>query len=215
MSHNPQFHDKCIGCGRCASICPGLAITIVDRRYDPGGEFALVTVPWEMPAGILRPGMEVTTTGWEGERVGRGKVLAMKAARWQDRRHLAALEVPADSADMVAGILYRTPNRSSPRQPSAHAPGSTGEEDGIIICRCERVTRGEVAKKIREGCRDINALKAELRVGMGPCGGKTCMPLIMRLFRELGVGADEVTPHVERPFTQEVAMRSFLGEVRD
>ena len=59
--------------------------------------------------------------------------------------------------------------------------------DDTIVCRCERVTAGEIRKLIREGVRDINEIKAVTRAGMGSCGAKTCTPLIHRLFREEGV----------------------------
>ena len=52
-----------------------------------------------------------------------------------------------------------------------------------IICRCERVTAGEIRSLIRAGSRDINEIKALTRAGMGACGGKTCTPLIRRLFQ--------------------------------
>jgi NADPH-dependent 2,4-dienoyl-CoA reductase/sulfur reductase-like enzyme/Pyruvate/2-oxoacid:ferredoxin oxidoreductase delta subunit len=282
MSHVPTFEGACVGCGHCVGICPGLSIVLVDRRYDPSGERAIVTVPWELPEGTLEAGMDVETRGWEGEAVGSGKVVAMKRSRWQDRRWLVNVDVPAGEADLVAGVLYRNPDGTLapaspyPAGPAEHAgPGApTGEggevcagetaditsqdvldevslwnregdghmegdgrmedegstedegsmedaakegafgDDSIIVCRCERVTKVEIAGRIRDGCRDINALKAELRVGMGPCGGKTCMPLIMRIFGELGVAPEEVEPHVERPLTQEVPMSAFLGEVR-
>ena len=35
--------------------------------------------------------------------------------------------------------------------------------------------------------RDLNQLKGKTRAGMGACGGKTCPPLIQRLFREEGL----------------------------
>jgi len=62
------------------------------------------------------------------------------------------------------------------------------------------------------GTRDLNAVKAALRSGMGPCGGKTCAELTIRIFRELGVDLKTVTPPVHRPFTQEVPMKAFLVE---
>ena len=46
---------------------------------------------------------------------------------------------------------------------------------------------------------------------MGPCAGKTCMPLIERMFGEEGIPRTEVTTHVERPLTQEVQLKAYLG----
>ena len=50
---------------------------------------------------------------------------------------------------------------------------------------------------------------------MGPCGGKTCTELIMRIFRELGIDLKEIEPPIERPFTQEVPLKAFLKEEED
>ena len=61
----------------------------------------------------------------------------------------------------------------------------------MIVCRCERVTAGEIRGLIRAGVRDLNELKAITRAGMGACGGKTCPSIIKRLFREEGVPLKE------------------------
>jgi len=52
-------------------------------------------------------------------------------------------------------------------------------------------------------------------VGMGPCGGKTCTELITKIFRELGIDLKKVTPPIERPFTQEVPLKAFLGKEKE
>ncbi len=30
----PEYSRGCIGCRKCVAICPGLAVTLVDRRKD-------------------------------------------------------------------------------------------------------------------------------------------------------------------------------------
>ena len=204
----PRLVGDCVGCLKCVAICPGLAITLVDRRHDPNGATARVTVPWEMPEGLLRPGQEVPTTGLEGGPVGTGKVLRILAGKSLNRRRLLVLDVPASEAEKVAGVRIRTP--ISPTVPGYVAPVSDEE---VVVCRCERVTKQIIADYVREtGTRDLNAVKAALRTGMGPCGGKTCAELTMRILRELGVDLKTVTPPVHRPFTQEVPMKAFLVE---
>ena len=64
--------------------------------------------------------------------------------------------------------------------------------DDMVVCRCERVTAGEIRALIRRGYRDINEIKAVTRAGMGSCGSKTCTALIRRLFREEGIPDGEV-----------------------
>ncbi|MFO7618485.1 MAG: FAD-dependent oxidoreductase [Thermoplasmata archaeon] len=206
MTGIPQLHNDCIGCTRCVAICPGLAITLVDTGYDPAGRKALVTLPWEMPEGTIVPGQTVQTVGFEGEEVGKGKAMAVRKTAWQNRRSLLVLEVPMDQAEKVAGI------RMFPaKEPALGKPATAEDDDDTIVCRCERVTKGEIIRYIKEhDCRDFNALKAGLRVGMGPCGGKTCTELVMRIFKQV-LGRDAaIEPHSERPFTQEVPLSAFL-----
>jgi bacterioferritin-associated ferredoxin len=81
----------------------------------------------------------------------------------------------------------------------------------MIVCRCERVTAGEIRQHIRGGVRDMNELKALTRAGMGACGGKTCPSLIKRLFREEGVPDAQITDLTKRPLVMEVPLGAFAG----
>jgi NADPH-dependent 2,4-dienoyl-CoA reductase/sulfur reductase-like enzyme/ferredoxin len=204
----PRLVGDCVGCLKCVAICPGLAISLVDRRHDPAGTRARVTVPWEMPDDLVRVGAEVPTTGYEGETVGTGKVLRILSGKSLNKRRLLVLEVPVADAEKVAGVRVRLPE--APAAPGFVAPV---RDDEVVLCRCERVTKQMVEEYIlRTGTRDVNAVKAALRCGMGPCQGKTCAELTLRVFRELGVDPHTVTPGVHRPFTQEVPMKAFLVE---
>ncbi len=208
MMGRPQFEGNCLGCTRCVSICPGLAITLVDKKYDKTKKTARVVIPWEMPEGTIKTGQSVVTTGMEGEVIGHGKVIGMKKSKWQNKRTLVSLEVPFKEANLVAGIQIKKPTVKKPISKVKKT-----EDDEIIVCRCERVTKKEIKDYIlKTGTRDINAIKAALRVGMGPCGGKTCTELVMRIFRELGIDLKEVKPPIERPFNQEVLLKAFLDE---
>ncbi|MCK4828076.1 (2Fe-2S)-binding protein, partial [bacterium] len=211
MMGRPQFDGDCLGCAQCVAICPGLAITLVDKGYDKTKRTARVVIPWEMPEDTIKIGQEVTTTGLEGELIGKGKVIAIKESKWQNRRLLVSLEVPYNKADLVAGI-----RRKEPRSKKIGATVKQIDDGEVIICRCERVAKSDIIDYIKKtGTRDVNAVKAALRVGMGPCGGKTCTELIMRVFRELGIDLKDVEPPVDRPFTQEVPLKAFLKEGDD
>jgi len=83
--------------------------------------------------------------------------------------------------------------------------------DEQVVCRCERVTAGEVRDLVRRGYRDMNEIKAVTRAGMGACGGKTCGTLIARLFREEGVTEEDVVRFIPRPLFVEVPLGVFAG----
>jgi bacterioferritin-associated ferredoxin len=205
ITETPGYSGECIMCGKCLSSCPGLAITLVDLGYDDTGSTALVMVPWEMPKSMIKQGMEVTTSGFEGEVIGKGKVIAIKNSNWQNLRSLVALEVPKEKADLVAGIrLFNTVEGEDVKD-------LVKADDDIIICRCERVTKKEIKERIRAGARDFNAIKAATRICMGECGGKTCTQLIWQIFREEGIDLKEVEAHIERAFVSEVHLSAFLG----
>ncbi len=196
----------CTACGKCSAVCPGLAITLVDRRKSREG-YAKVVVPYEMNLDV-EPADELVATDVNGDPLGRFPLLKIRRAKFQDRRSLLVLEVPVDLAHKVAGVRYQDPEMVLHEIKPPILPETT--PDDVIVCQCERVTAGEIRRKIREGVRDINALKS-IRVGMGSCGGKTCGSLVMRLFREEGVAPDDVKPGTLRPLAFEVPLEAFAG----
>ena len=46
------------------------------------------------------------------------------------------------------------------------------DDDDMIICRCEEITKGEIRKAVYDGMRTTNEVKRYLRAGMGLCQGR-------------------------------------------
>ena len=116
------------------------------------------------------------------------------------------MRAPNEIAKQIAGIQVQ----------DKAATGSLDQyvdrlTDDLIVCRCERVTLGEIKATIQSGVRDLNEIKALTRAGMGACGSKTCNSLIKRAFRELGVPPEAVTDNVARPLFVEVPLGVFAG----
>jgi Fe-S-cluster-containing hydrogenase component 2/bacterioferritin-associated ferredoxin len=209
----PSFvHEKggkgCTGCEKCVAICPGLAITLVDYRKD--AEFPTVAVPFEFLKDTLAVGDRVVVEDTDGNALGRVEVAAVKAIKANDRTVIVKVRAPRAFAKRIAGLRLQPPETSD-----SLARYVERTADDTIICRCERVTAGEIRKLIRDGVRDINEIKAVTRTSMGSCGAKTCTPLLHRLFREEGVPESEIVDQPKRPLFLEVSLGLFAGRGGD
>ncbi len=72
------------------------------------------------------------------------------------------------------------------------------------VCRCENVRFGEIKEALSEGHRSVNAIKRNIRSGMGWCGGRTCLPVITSLI-ELSTGSAPAEPMTPRPLARPVS----------
>jgi NADPH-dependent 2,4-dienoyl-CoA reductase/sulfur reductase-like enzyme/Fe-S-cluster-containing hydrogenase component 2/bacterioferritin-associated ferredoxin len=201
----PEFvGTACDACEKCVAICPGLAVTLVDARKDQA--WATVTIPYEFTSKSIAKGDIVTVLDTEGAILGNVEVTRVREAKIADRCLLVRVKAPHDIARQIAGIRVQEPWITEPGE--RYVPRL---DDDMIVCRCERVTAGEIRGLIRSGLRDLNELKAVTRAGMGACGGKTCPSLIKRLFHEEGVPDHQITDFTKRPIFMEVPLGAFAG----
>jgi glycerol-3-phosphate dehydrogenase len=130
--------------------------------------------------------------------------------------NVAGIESPGLSSapaigEMVSGILKEVAQEISPRlelnyqddfvetlseQPKfADYLDMTGEwqeiveknaDYGEIICRCEKVSKGEMLGAIHQPvpARSLDAIKRRVRAGMGRCQGSFCSPKVLKILSE-------------------------------
>jgi sarcosine oxidase, subunit alpha len=202
----PYFIDEepCTGCASCVAVCPGLAITLVDFRKDP--EHPLVVLPYEVWREKVAIGRKVPVTDVDGAILGYYAVEKVKTRKKYPGTLMVHVRVDRAVAKRAIGIWVQEP-RIDPMSVYEKAP----PPDEAVICRCERITAGEIRAAIRSGVRDLNQLKALTRAGMGACGSKTCRPMIWRMFKEEGVDLGTVADRVDRPLFVEVPIGAFAG----
>ena len=196
--------DACTGCGSCVAVCPGLSMILVDYRDDP--ENPRVTLPYEIWRERVEVGQKVPVTDVDGAILGYYPVEKISTRRKYPGTLLVQIKVDKKVAKAAMGIWV---------QEKQIEPSCIYERelppDEAIICRCERITAGEIKAAIRSGVRDVNQLKALTRAGMGACGSKTCRPMIWRIFQEEGVDPGTITDRVDRPLFVEVPLGTLAG----
>ncbi len=198
------YSSECIGCGQCVAICPGLAITLVDYRKSE--DTPRVTLPAEVFNQKVEKGEILTVVDETGNILGDFEVYRSRTLAQHPKTQLVTFELPAEIATKAMSFkVQKTIEKTIEEKYQDIIP------DEAIICRCERITAGEIRDLIRLGITDANELKAKSKVGMGACGAKTCSKLIEKLFREEGISYDEITPFVQRPLFVEVPLRCFTG----
>lgn len=200
--------DACTGCASCLAVCPGLSVTMVDYREDANRPF--VTLPYEVWREKVKIGQKVPVTDIDGAILGYYPVDKVGSRRKYPGTLLVRLKIDKAAAKTAVGIWVQEkqvePSTIYEKEPPP---------DEAIVCRCERVTAGEIRATIRSGIRDFNQIKALTRAGMGACGSKTCRPMIWRLFQEEGIDLKQVTDRVDRPLFVEVPIGVFAGEQSD
>ena len=196
--------DACTGCGSCVAVCPGLSMILVDYRDDP--EHPLVTLPYEIWRERVEVGQKVPVTDVDGAILGYYPVEKVSTRRKYPGTLLVQIKVDKKVAKAAMGIWVQ----DQQIEPSLIYEKELPPDDAII-CRCERITAGEIKATIRKGVRDINQLKALTRAGMGACGSKTCRPMIWRIFQEEGIDLGTVTDRVDRPLFVEVPIGILAG----
>jgi len=107
----------------------------------------------------------------------------------------AAPAIAADIAKMAANYLGAAENEqfdpiripipqpSGMPQEQRDALIRQDENFGVIVCRCEEVSRGEIQEAMRRtvSCDTVDGVKRRVRAGMGRCQGGFCGPLVAQI----------------------------------
>lgn len=90
------------------------------------------------------------------------------------------------------------------------------DDDDMIICRCEEITKGEIRKAVYDGMRTTNEVKRYLRAGMGLCQGQTCQRLVQGIIAaELKTRPSELGMIQGRAPVRPVEILTFSKNITD
>jgi len=89
-------------------------------------------------------------------------------------------------------------------------------KEAIIVCRCNDVTLDDILKAIETGIDDFELLRRYLRLGFGPCQGRSCIAIAARVFaRATGRNLNEILANYRiRPPIVPISMKVMVGGVK-
>ena len=119
----------------------------------------------------------------------------------------AAPAIAEDIAKLVLEQIDAAPNENfdpvrpaivnAAELPEAERDALIAEDPdyGVILCRCEQVSRGEILAALRRPlpCNSVDGVKRRVRAGMGRCQGGFCGPLVAQIIaKERGIPLEQV-----------------------
>jgi sarcosine oxidase, subunit alpha len=202
----PKFDGNCKGCLKCLTICPGLAITLVDYRKSKKNP--VVSIPYEISNIDIKKNDTIALMDIDGSPLGISNVIGAKATKFSDRTWIIRVKVPEEIAQKIVGFTIQ--DKKSSRQITEKIPLDHIQDDEIV-CLCERVTAGQIRYLVQQGMTDMNQIKAVSRAGMGPCGCKTCENLMKQIFNTEKIAQKDIVNNVRRPLFIEVPLGKFAS----
>jgi len=86
-------------------------------------------------------------------------------------------------------------------------------DDELIICRCNEVTKKDIVDAIKDGADSITGIKRRTKAGMGLCQGKTCSRLVARIIaEETGKKLQDIAQPTARPPVRPVKLETIADE---
>jgi NAD(P)H-nitrite reductase large subunit len=93
---------------------------------------------------------------------------------------------------------------------------ATAAQDLVVVCRCEEVTKTEVAAAIADGATTIKGVKLRTQAGMGLCQGRGCRKLIQGQIAQSGARpAAAILPPNARTPVRTAPISEFINEEDD
>jgi NADPH-dependent 2,4-dienoyl-CoA reductase/sulfur reductase-like enzyme len=137
-----------------------------------------------------------------------GRIVGAAAAR--DCATVA--ELPADLAEALAARSKCIRFQDAVRAMLAPVPGLWKLADAeTTVCRCESVALHQLQFALAGGHRSLNEIKRATRIGMGWCGGRTCMPMVTALAAAF-TGTPPPRMMTPRPLARPVALAALARQ---
>lgn len=169
-------YEKCTGCMKCISQCPGLAIF----GYNLKKNQLFLPVEYE-----VKQGTEVFLVNNNGEKLGEGVIQkVMKKPNKTDVVRVESFSLQGDNLLDVRGFISK---EQFPE--TLHLDPNDEEVEAVsYICHCEDIRLEEIMQVIgKRKFISVDEIKHTTRLGMGACRGKRCIARLKQTLRGYGV----------------------------
>jgi len=224
--------DKCNGCLLCVAKCPGLAIMVVDMNFSH--DRALIKLPYEFRP-LPEKGQTVQAFDREGTAVAEAEVVQVLNSKNMNKVPVVSIAVDKQLVKIIRNfrpielcrnytqsVVARNgvTKQSTKNLGFAHTSGllrfarNDGNEaqDTGIACRCNDLDISEIRALIAKGYTTIAELKQMARLGMGPCQGRNCLPIVINeLSRALGIPVAELPAGSFRPMVKSIELGALAA----
>jgi len=196
---------KCNGCILCLTKCPGLAIIVIDITWSQ--DRALLKMPYEFRP-LPEAGQIVEALDREGQAVAEAEVIQVLNSKNMNKVPIVSIALDKHLIKTVRNFrIKEEPASMPPTNPTQEEPQDSG-----IACRCNDLDLSEIRALIAKGYTSIQELKQMARLGMGPCQGRNCLPIVVNeLSRALGTPVAELPPGSFRPMVKSIELGSLAG----
>lgn len=92
------FEDKCDGCGKCISICPGLAIFVINNIFSK--DMASISIPYEMLP-LPQKGEIVFALDRNGNIMCQGEVIRVQSPKSSDKTATITFIIPKEYSETI------------------------------------------------------------------------------------------------------------------
>jgi len=227
INDTPAIDNKsCNGCGICITKCPGLAIMVVDFAWSETK--ALLRLPYEFRP-LPKEGETVHALDRAGAIVADADVV--KITLPASKTAIVSIAVDKALVKIIRNIKLKDSNgfiESQYTDEARHNKNLHTQEyadshqkseiyqnqtsDPSILCRCSDIDIQEIRAHIQAGYTSVDEIKRLTRLGMGPCQGRTCIPLVMReLANALGKPMEALSPGTHRPVVKSIELGSLAA----
>ena len=164
------------GCSPALELPRALGCALVQHRSQPAAAVACDADLATSVPGVFAAGA-VTGTGGADVAELEGQLAGTSAARYLGRLDQAGYE---EHTRAVQAQLEQARRRAAEHEAAQRLrPGWLEWPDaGTIVCRCEQTRWAQIGAAVAGGARDVPAVSAATRCGLGYCQGRVCGPAL-------------------------------------